>query len=274
MEVSFTVAMSVYKNDNATFFKEAINSIYTLQTVKPSEIILIKDGPIPEELSKSITEVSNAIPVLKVVTFDENRGHAAARQAGLDYANNELVAIMDSDDIAEPVRFEKQLSFMDRHPDITVVGSIINEFIGEPCNIVGSRVVPENDKDIKEYLKSRCPMNLQTVMYRKSKVMEVGGFIDWFCEEDYYLWVRLLLAGHKFHNIQIPLVQVRVGKEMYQRRGGVKYFLSEARLQRYMWKNNIISFSKYIYNVFIRFVVQVILPNSIRGWVFRKFARK
>ena len=211
---------------------------------------------------------------MKVVVFKENRGHAAARQGGLDAASNDLVAIMDSDDIAEPFRFEKQLEYMGVHPEITVTGSIINEFIGSIDNVVGSRVVPEKDVDIKEYLKSRCPMNLQTVMYRKSKVMQVGGFIDWFCEEDYYLWIRLAQAGQKFHNHQDSFVNVRVGKEMYQRRGGRKYFKSEAKLQKYMYSNGIISFPKYCYNVAIRFAVQVLMPNSVRGWVFKTFARK
>ena len=180
---------------------------------------------------------------------------------------------MDSDDIALPYRFEKQLAYMIEHPDVTVTGSLINEFIEDPANVVGSRIVPEYDADIKEYLKSRCPMNLQTVMYRKSKVLEVGGFIDWFCEEDYYLWIRLALANHKFHNHQESLVNVRVGREMYQRRGGKKYFMSEARLQKFMLNNKLISFPKYLYNVLIRWVVQVVMPNSIRGWVFQRFAR-
>ena len=117
-------------------------------------------------------------------------------------------------------------------------------------------------------------MNLQTVMYRKSKVMEVGGFIDWFCEEDYYLWIRLAQAGHKFHNHQESFVNVRVGKEMYQRRGGMKYFKSEARLQKYMLNKDIINWGGYLNNVTKRLIVQVLLPNKIRGWVFRTFARE
>lgn len=270
----FSVSMSVYKNDNPSFFKEAIRSIYLNQTIKPSEIVLVKDGPITEDLSVAISEVEKEIPVLKVVGFEENQGHAAARQAGLENATNELVAIMDSDDIAEPNRFEIQLKAISEHPEATVVGSIIDEFIGVKENIVGSRLVPQDDIDIKGYLKSRCPMNLQTVMYRKSKVLEVGGFIDWYCEEDYYLWIRLVLADHMFYNIQEPLVKVRVGNEMYQRRGGWKYFSSEARLQKYMLRHGIIGLLRYLYNVSIRFVIQVLLPNKIRGWVFRTFARK
>lgn len=268
----FSVAMSVYKNDNPTDFITAVNSIY-YQTCPPDEIVLVIDGPIPNSLQESIDELKEKLGIMKVVPFAENKGHAAARQGGLENASNELVAIMDSDDIAEPNRFEKQLKFMNEHPEITVAGSLIREFIGEPTNVVGVRAVPETDSEIKEYLKDRCPMNLQTVIYRKSKVMEVGGFIDWFCEEDYYLWIRLALARHKFYNFQESLVNVRVGKEMYQRRGGKKYFQSEARLQKYMLDHKVISLPKYLYNVAIRWAVQVAMPNWLRGWIFRTFAR-
>lgn len=269
----FSVTMSVYKNDNPADFATAVFSIYN-QTCPPDEIVLVIDGPITKDLQNSIDAIKDKISILKIVPFAENRGHAAARQGGLDNARNELVAIMDSDDIAEPTRFEKQLKIIEEHPEVTVVGSIIHEFIGNPKNVLGTRAVPEANEDINQYMKSRCPMNLQTVMYRKSKVMEVGGFIDWYCEEDYYLWIRLAIAGHKFYNSQECLVNVRVGREMYQRRGGIRYFKSEAKLQKYMLDHNIISWTKYLYNVAIRFAVQVAMPNSVRGWVFQTFARK
>lgn len=266
--------MSVYKNDNPDDFRMAVHSIYQDQSVKPSEIILVQDGPIPTKLKAVVDDLTTEIPVMKVVVFEENKGHAAARQAGLENSTNDLVAIMDADDISVSNRFEMTLKSFGQHSDITVVGGNIREFIGEVSNVVGSRIVPKEDREIKEYLKDRCPMNLVTVMYNKKKVQEVGGFIDWYCEEDYYLWIRLALAGHKFHNIQENLVNVRVGEEMYHRRGGWKYFKSEAKLQHYMWKNHVIGFIRFIYNVSIRFAVQVAMPNALRGWVFRMFARK
>ena len=273
MNTNFTVAMSVYKNDNPQDFKTAVHSIYDMQTVRPSEIVLVEDGPIPAELEAVVKELCEEIAMMKVVSFEVNRGHAAARQGGLAAASNELVAIMDADDVAVPNRFEMQLKAFEEHPEATVVGGNINEFIHETTNVVGSRIVPEKDEDIKDYLKSRCPLNLVTVMYKKSKVQEVGGFIDWYCEEDYYLWIRLAVAGHKFYNVQENFVDVRVGEEMYQRRGGMKYFKSEAKLQNYMWKHGLIGFPKYMYNTAIRFAVQVAMPNWLRGWVFQKFAR-
>lgn len=264
--------MSVYKNDNAADFFVAVNSIYK-QTVPPDEIILVIDGPIPTILQDTINKLQRQISVLKIISLVKNMGHAIARQTCLEAAKNEFCAVMDADDISVPDRFEKQLKAFEEHPDVSVVGGLINEFIGNIGNVVGIRIVPEYDVDIKYYLKSRCPMNLVTVMLKKSDVMKVGGYQDWYCEEDYYLWLRLVLGGYKFYNIQENLVNVRVGKEMYQRRGGKSYFQSEAKLQKYMLDHKIISFPKYTYNVLVRWAVQVAMPNKIRGWFFQTFAR-
>lgn len=272
-ERKFSVCMSVYRNDNPADFKDAVFSIYR-QTVPPSEIVLVVDGPIPQPLQDAINVLRGVIPSLRVIPLEQNMGHAAARQTGLEAAENDLCAVMDADDISVPDRFEKQLKAFEEHPEVSVVGGLIHEFIHEPENVVGTRTVPETDSDIKEYLKSRCPMNLVTVMLKRSDVMKVGGYQDWYCEEDYYLWIRLTLGGFKFYNIQENLVNVRVGEEMYRRRGGKKYFQSEARLQKYMLDHKIISFPKYLYNIAIRWTVQVAMPNRVRGWVFRTFARK
>lgn len=268
----YSVCMSCYKNDNAKALYVAVESIYN-QTVPPDEIILVVDGPVPNMLEEAIREILSKMPIVKVISLEQNMGHAIARQRGLEVAKNNLCAVMDADDISVPDRFEKQLKAFVEHPEVSVVGGLINEFVGKTDNVVGTRIVPELDADIKEYLKSRCPMNLVTVMLKKSDVMAVGGYQDWYCEEDYYLWIRLTLAGYKFYNIQENLVNVRVGEEMYQRRGGMLYFKSEAKLQKYMYDHKIITFRKYLYNVVIRWIVQVAITNNIRGWVFQKFAR-
>lgn len=270
---NFSVCMSVYRNDNPQDFRVAIMSIYK-QTVPPDEIILVIDGPIKTILQRAIDEITTQIPILKIIPLHKNMGHAIARQAGLSAARNELVAVMDADDISLPNRFELQLEVFRSQPDVSVVGGLIHEFVHREDNVVGVRMVPEKDEDIKEYLKSRAPVNLVTVMLRKSHVMDVGGYLDWYHEEDYYLWIRLVLAGYKFYNIQENLVNVRVGEEMYQRRGGMKYFKSEKGIQRLMLDNNLITRKQYTYNVAIRLIVQVMMPNWLRGWVFCHFARK
>lgn len=274
MIVPFSVAMGIYRNDDADHFKKAVDSIYTNQTVKPNEIIIVVDGPIPIHLENVLKDLKSAIPIIKICRLAENMGHAAARQAGLEAASNEWVAIMDADDLSLPNRFELQMKAINEYPQASVIGGQIKEFIDTQENVVGDRIVPEEDIDIKNYLKSRCPMNLVTVMYRKSDVQDVGGFIDWYCEEDYFLWIRLVQNGYKLYNAKENLVNVRVGKEMYRRRGGWRYFKSEARLQKYMLKHKIIGFPKYLFNIGGRFAVQVAMPNKIRGFVFQKLFRK
>ncbi len=186
----------------------------------------------------------------------------------------EIIARMDSDDIAVEDRFEQQLSYMLSHPYVDCLGGDIEKFIGSIDNISGKRIVPITEQEIASYIKKRCPFNHMTVMYKKSAVQATGGYVDWFWNEDYYLWLRMYLKKCCFANTGTVLVNVRVGKEMYQRRGGKKYYESEKELQRYMLENDIIKYPTYLMNCAKRFIVQVLLPNRIRGWVFRKFARR
>ena len=269
---SFSVCMSVYHGDNAVFFKEALDSLYS-QSRQPNEIVLVVDGPVGEDIDKVIGDFESQHDSFHVVRLEKNSSHAIARQTGLDSARYEYIAIMDSDDIAVPDRFEKQMTFVEAHPEVDALGGQIDEFIGEPSNVVGKRIVPQTDAEIKAYLMSRCPMNFVTVMLKKESVKNAGGYIDWYCEEDYYLWIRMSEQGMIFANLPDNLVNVRVGEEMYQRRGGMKYFKSEARLQRYMYKHGIIGLFRYIYNVAGRFAVQVAMPNKMRSIVFQKLFR-
>ena len=271
-EVKFSVSMCVYGRDNPAWFKTAVDSILN-QTVPPSEVVLVVDGPVPDELDAVINEYA-ATPVFNVIRFAENQGHGNARRAGLAACTNEYVALMDADDISAPDRFEKQLALLLADDALDIVGGNITEFMDTPDNVVAKREVASTDSEIKQYMKKRCPMNQMTVMFKKTSVDSVGGYIDWFCDEDYYLWLRMALADMKFANTPDVLVNVRVGREMYRRRGGWKYFSSEAKLQRYMRKNGLIGLGTYLSNVAKRFIVQVLLPNRLRGWVFKKFARK
>ena len=264
--------MCVYGRDNPAWFKTAVDSILN-QTVPPSEVVLVVDGPVPDELDAVINEYA-ATPVFNVIRFAENQGHGNARRAGLAACTNEYVAIMDADDISAPDRFEKQLALLLADDALDIVGGNITEFMDTPDNVVAKREVASTDSEIKQYMKKRCPMNQMTVMFKKTSVDSVGGYIDWFCDEDYYLWLRMALADMNFANTPDVLVNVRVGREMYRRRGGWKYFSSEAKLQRYMRKNGLIGLGTYLSNVAKRFIVQVLLPNRLRGWVFKKFARK
>lgn len=281
MSNEFSVSMCVYGGDNAAHFDAALSSIIE-QTLKPTEIVLTVDGPVPESIEAVINkyqQTMNGSIAFKVIRLEKNVGHGEARRVCFDNCSCDLIALMDADDLSVPDRFQKQIQYFAEHPGVSVVGGYITEFITavDPTDITqkaGSRIVPETDEDIKQYMKKRCPMNQVTVMFMKDDVAEVGGYIDWYCEEDYYLWIRLALAGKQFGNIPENLVNVRVGEEMYQRRGGWRYFKSEARLQKLMLDKKIISCGRFLINLGERLVLQVLMPNKIRGLLFQIVARK
>lgn len=267
----FSVAMCVYSGDIAEHFEVAVESVLN-QTIQPDELVLVVDGPINDKVNDVIGKYESNSK-FKMVRFSENQGHAKARQAALEACTYNIVALMDSDDISVPTRFEKELEILRKNPEISVVGSNIQEFEDEPQCVVGYRVVPESDVDIKEYMKKRCPMNQVTVLIKKDDVLDAGGFLDWYCNEDYYLWIRLAAKGYRFANVQEPLVNVRVDSKMYGRRGGFKYFTSEAKLQAYMLSSGIIGLPRFVINVCERFVVQMLMTNKLRMWFFQNIAR-
>lgn len=211
---------------------------------------------------------------LKTIYLLTNQGHGNARRTSLDHCSYELVALMDADDVSLRSRFEKQLSKFQSGGKVDIVGGQITEFIGTPDNITGKRVVPEKDADIKAFMKKRCPMNQVSVMFKKSFYDKVGGYIDWYCEEDYYLWLRMAQAGGRFANVPETLVNVRTGDAMSERRGGWKYFYSEVGIQKYMLSNRMISFPRYLYNVALRFGGEVLLPNRLRMSLFKVLRSK
>lgn len=271
----FSVCTSVYKNDKPDFVRVALDSMLEQQNVKPDEIVLVQDGPVPEELSLLLLEYESKYPkLMHVIRLEKNGGLGNALRLGVESAKYNIIARMDSDDICQPDRFEKQLTYLDAHPECDIVGGQMTEFIDSPDNIVGRREVPLTNEEIYEFMKSRCALNHVTVMFRKEAVMKAGNYQDWFWNEDYYLWVRMMMADCKFANIPDVAVNVRSGADQYARRGGKKYFDSEIGIKKLMLEKGMINRKEYVVNYIQRFIIQLLLPNSVRGWVFRTFARK
>ena len=271
--MKFSVCMSVYKNDSPLFLEQAIDSVVK-QSAQPDEVVLVVDGPIPDALRQMVLDKQNEFPIIHPVFLPENKGLGNALKVAVENAKYDVIARMDSDDLSLPDRFEKQLSFMEENPNVDIVGGQMTEFIDTPDNIVGQRMVPLSHNEIYSYMKSRCGLNHVTVMFKKSAVVSAGNYQDWFWNEDYYLWVRMMLHGCKFSNLPDVLVNVRSGLDQYARRGGMKYFKSEAGIQRLMLDNKMISWPRYAFNVFGRWCIQVAMPNWLRGFVFRTLFRK
>ena len=267
----FTVCMSVYINSKPDEFLAAYNSIIN-QTVPPNEIILIIDGPISEKL-ESVIESLHQNKTLKILRIPENKGLGNALKIGVENTSNDYFARMDSDDISLPNRFELQLDYFLHHPNTDVLGGQITEFIDSPEHIIGKRIVPLNNEDIYSYMRKRCAMNHPSVMLRKNAVINAGNYQDWFLNEDYYLWIRMMSNKCEFANLDQVLVNLRVSNGLYERRGGWSYFKSEAGIQVLLHKYHFITWLREIYNISLRFIMQILLPNKVRRFVYQTILR-
>lgn len=270
---AYSVLLSVYCKEKPNFLAQSLDSMFN-QSVAPEEVVIVEDGPLTEGLYSVLNKYSEMYPdSFKRVVNQTNMGLGKALNRGLAVCKNELIARMDTDDISKPERCEKQLQMFLENPDLDVVGTNIAEFIDNSQVVCSVREVPSAHEEICEFLKKRCPFNHMTVMFKKASVISAGGYLDWHFNEDYYLWVRMFLNGSRFANINENLVSVRVGKDMFARRGGYKYYKSEKNLFKYMYKHKLISWFAYQKAKFIRFVVQVLMTNRTRQWFFKKFAR-
>lgn len=271
----FSVCTSVYKNDKPEFVQVALDSMLVHQNVKPAEIVLVQDGPVPDKLSLLLSEYEDKYSdVMHIIRLEKNGGLGNALRLGVENAKYDIIARMDSDDICMPNRFDMQLAYLETHSDCDIVGGQITEFIDAPENIVGKREVPCSNEAIYQYMRSRCALNHPTVMFKKKSVLDAGNYQDWFWNEDYFMWIRMMENGCVFANLPNVLVNMRSGLDQYGRRGGKKYFKSEIGIKKMMLEKGMINRKEYVVNYVQRFIIQLLLPNSVRGWVFRTFARK
>ena len=191
----------------------------------------------------------------------------------LQLANDsELVARMDSDDIAYPDRCEKQIAVFNTHSEVSICSGIVEEFTTDPNTVDTKRVPPETHAEIVEFARKRNPFNHPCVMYKKSAVEAVGSYQDFYLLEDYYLWLRMLMAGYHGYNIQEPLLHMRAGSDMYLRRAGWKYAKTQAKLFKFMKQQGFIGNGQYIKSCVIR-SGSALAPNWLRKFMFEKVLR-
>lgn len=270
MTQRFTLLMAVYGSDDPRFFARAFTSSTVDQRLRPDEIVLIKDGPVPPELDRVIRSLIDDSPIpVQLVEFTENRGLAAGLTAGLELASHEIIARMDADDIARPERFESQLPLFDEGYDIVGAGMFEFEAPGEePEHIVARRTPPCSDADIRAYLPFHDPFNHPTVVYRRSAVQAAGGYEPLGLMEDYWLWARMLANGARAINLPDPLVLYRVDSGAFARRGGLDQLRTELQLQRRLRSIRAISRAQYLRNIVIRGGYRLV-PEGIRRRIYR-----
>lgn len=270
--MKFSVLLSIYYKEHPAHLRLALDSVFS-QTVRADEVVLVEDGQLTPKLDAVIEEYQEQYPELKVVKFEQNRGLGFALNDGLQHCSYDIVARMDTDDIAKPERFEKQIKVLEEHSEIDLVTAWIEEFVDSPKNITAMRTLPETPEELYNYGKSRCPANHPVTMYRKQAVMEAGGYQTALFPEDYFLWIKMLLNSSKFYCIQESLLFFRYSPETIAKRGGWKYAMDELKIQWNIFKTGYVSFPRYLYNSMAKFTVRI-MPLSIRRYIYQRLLRK
>ena len=269
----YSVLMSVYHKEKPEYLKQAIASIQA-QTLPTDDFVLVCDGPLNDALDAVIAKKQQEMgKTLNVVRLAKNGGLGNALNEGIKHCKNELVARMDSDDIAYQDRCEKQIAVFYKHSEVSICSGIVEEFTSTPDVVDAKRVPPEAHEEIVEFAKKRNPFNHPCVMYKKSVVEAVGSYQDFYLLEDYYLWLRMLMAGYQGYNIQEPLLHMRAGSDMYLRRAGWKYAKTQVKLFKFMKEQGFIGEGQYIKSCVIR-SGSALAPNWLRKLMFEKVLMK
>lgn len=272
MQKDFSVLMSVYSKEKTDYLKQSLDSIFT-QTIRASQVVLVEDGPLTPELDAVIGDYCTKYPELDIISLVENRGLGLALAEGIKHCKYEIVARMDTDDIARKDRFELQLKEFDNNSALDICGSHVKEFEDSKDNVVTQRRVPLTDVECKKYQRRRDAFNHMTVMYKKSAVLAAGNYQHCPLMEDTLLWVNMFKNGAIAMNIDDFLVFARIGEGMYERRGGWAYYKKYKQARKRIFETGYISWWDYKYTLLVQFVV-ALLPNRVRGWVFKQLLHK
>lgn len=264
----YSVLMSLYKKEKPEYLRIALDSMLN-QTVTPDEIVLVEDGPLTDELYA----VLNDYPMLHRIKNETNLGLGLALNVGLRECRNELVARMDTDDCSKPDRCEKQLERFLEKPYLAIVGSHIDEFVGEPSNVISQRIVPTTSEEIYNFAKKRSAFNHPVVMYSKTAVLENNGYADLKRNQDVDLFGRMQFKGYKAENIDEALLWFRSSDELAKRRKSWQNTWSYIATIRKFWKMGYSSFSDYVM-VGIAQTGMYLMPVKVQNWLYKKFLRK
>ncbi len=263
---SISVLMPVYKGDKAKDFDLALESVCT-QTYPAKEIIVVQDGPLTTELETVLEKWQGQNATIKPVKLQKNLGLSGALNAGIDAAQYEWIARMDADDICKADRFEKQANYIASNPEISIIGSWIDEYDEHMKEKTGVRRVPETHDEIRNYAKWRCPFNHMTVMYKTAAVRELGKYRNYGAVgDDYELWARFLLNGYKAANIQESLVNARTGTDFFgNRRRGMKYLKNELKEVGDLYRMGLFNCGIWLFHVVMKSVVRLMPAGLVKG---------
>lgn len=264
IEPEVTVGIPFYSATNARELKAAIDSILD-QSHRPSEIHLIQDGPVSTEV-RSLIEYYLALDErIRHIFIEKNMGLAHALNRSIMETTTPYYARMDSDDVSHRERFERQLEYLESHPEIDVVGLWANEYYDDDREEKSVRRTPLNRDGIARRFHYRNPMIHATVMFRTSVFSKLGLYDPSFpLSEDYQLWGRAINAGIGMANIPEVLYDIHAAT-MAERRAPLRMFFVQVRTRFtcHTW-------SPALNAAKVLFLAFMLMPRSVKEWVYRK----
>lgn len=266
----YSVLMTVYYQEKAEFLREAIDSMLN-QTVKPAEFVLVEDGPLTDELYAAIAEYEKN-PIFKVITLKENQGSGPASAAGVLACSNEWIARLDSDDYSVSERIEKQFALLDKNPKLNVIGTNIIEIETENPKNQQKVILPAENDEIRKFTGRRCPFRTSAILFKREIILEAGNYRAFHRVEDYDMFARLVAKGAVCANVQEFLSYMRIDRDYYKRRGGMKIAKSIVKLKKEIRKMGLSTTKDWIISVPIQVCVSL-MPNSMRDLFYRKVLR-
>ena len=188
-------------------------------------LVVSVDGALPPPLRRVLEQSGLPLRILEAPGW---QGTGAVLARGLAGCSTDWVLRADADDCSHPERAERQLRYVQAHPDVVVLGAQLAEAAAGACR---SRVrhVPVNNRGIRALMRWRNPLNHPTVALRRQAVLAFGNYRPCPGFEDWDLWLRLAAYGSTFANLPDALVTAAVGEAHLARRRGGRYLQQEAR---------------------------------------------
>ena len=279
--MTISVLLSVYKKEKPEYLKQALESIWDGQTLKPDQIVLVEDGPLPIELeeeinhSKLLIEKSSST-TMTIVRLPVNGGLTKALNEGLKYVTGDLIARMDSDDISEAHRFERQVAFLESHPDVDIISGALQEFDAEN-DCLNVRHYPLTHEECVKFIVKACPLAHPSVMMRR-RIFDEGLKYDerYRMSQDIKLWYDAVLAGYRLGNIPEVTLFFRREGDVFRRRSRAKawnefkiYMNGIYRLKGLFTLSYRYPIARYIFRNLPPSMVKSIYGSSLRNKVLK-----
>lgn len=248
----YSALIPVYKNDRLSYLKVAVESMLN-QTKSFDEILLVVEGDVDNDIDSYLTSLADPVKVFRIKDQKGplNFGLPATLNFGINNATGDYIVRLDSDDYSVTERLERIDVFLNKHTDLHLLSSWVEEYDEELEVLISTRKVPLSDGDIKKWGKWKNPFNGPAAVFKRNTALGLGGYPIVASNEDYCFWAEFMINGYSVGNIAEPLVKMRTGKSMIPRRKSKRYIMGTIQSNSYLFSIGYFSFHHFIWHTLV-----------------------